>query len=297
MMRIKISAILILISLLSVSCSNNDNDKKADYKNLNLTILLDLSDRISSVKNPEQKEKDIKIVSFIIDSYKNFLAQKGVVNSEDKIKVIFYPAINNEVYQSVADSLNIDFAQLDFPHRKKLFGKISDLFTARLTQLYSIASKAKVYEGSDLFNYFKHRVVDDCIINDSNYINILAILTDGYIYDKNNQFNSGNRFSYIAPEAEHVKYFRKLNNWENVFNSEDYGLITIDNDLSKLNIIVAELNPVSNSPKDFDIMKLYWSKWFEEQKVKKNNYKILKTDLTSINKNLIRNYFEKILSR
>ncbi len=71
----------------------------------------------------------------------------------------------------------------------------------------------------------------------------------------------------------------------------------MDNDLSKLNILVAEINPPQNHPEDFDILKKYWSKWLIEQKVKKGNFKILKTDLNYLNSNIIQKFFEDVLKR
>ncbi|MCX7874617.1 MAG: hypothetical protein N2321_00460 [Melioribacteraceae bacterium] len=290
--------LLLLLIVFLISCDNNENKNITDnYKNLNVTILIDLSDRISLAKHPDQSEKDINIISSVVDNFKNFLSRKGVVNSDDKIKVIFYPTLNYEIYQSICDSLNIDFSTYEFHQRKKIYNSISQLYNKNLSKLYSLASKAKTFEGSDIFNYFKHRVVDDCIINDSNYINVLVLLTDGYIYYKNCKDSVKNRFSYILPESYQIKRFRKSNNWEDYFNKNDFGLIKIDNDLSNLNILVAEIDPIHHSPKDFDIIKKYLSKWFDEQKVDPNNYKILKTDLTSINKNLVNNYFEKIFMR
>lgn len=290
--------LILLIALISINCAKEGNiHSNSPYKNLNVTILLDLSDRISIKKNPEQTNKDINVILTVVENFKDFLSKKGVVNSEDKIKVIFYPTLNYELYQAIADSLNIDFDKLQFAERKILYNKLSDLFLENVKKLYEMASRAKTYEGSDLFNYFKHRIVDDCIINDSNYINILVILTDGYIYHKNARFRIKNRFSYIIPQAEQIKYFRNLENWEEIFHKNDYGLIKIDNDLSKLNILIAEVNPIYSSPKDYDIIKLYLSKWLEEQKVKKENYKILRTDLVSVNRNLINNFFKQVTSR
>lgn len=273
------------------------SDKSSNFKNLNVSILIDLSDRISSKLNPEQYEKDINIVSYVVDAFKSYLNQKGVVQSEDKIKTIFYPSLNYEIYQEIADSLNIDFGKYEFKQRKEIFNRISQIYKNHLKKLYSFATKARSYEGSDLFNYFKHRVVDDCISKDSNYINILIILTDGYIYHQNSQYRNGNRFSYLVPKADHVKYFRALENWEEIFDKENYGLIKLNNDLSKLYILAAEFNPSENSPKDFDILKKYWSKWFEEQNMKPEQYKILKTDLNALNRELIYQFFKNIISR
>ena len=289
--------ILLLIVILFACGEDEKKQANSNYKNLNVTILLDLSDRISISKNPDQAEKDINIISSVVDNFKLFLTKKGVVNSDDKLKIIFYPTINYDIYQSIADSLNIDFSNYNFSDRKKLYNSLSNKFKNNLTRLYSIASKAKLYEGADIFNYFKHRIIDDCILSDSNYINVLVILTDGYIYHKNSKYELNNRFSYIIPESYQIKRFRNNVNWEDDFNKNDFGLLKLDNNLSKLNILVAEVSPLSNSPKDYDIIYKYLSKWFEEQNVAKNNYKIIKSDLTSINKNIVNNFFGKITSR
>ncbi|AFH48916.1 Hypothetical protein IALB_1205 [Ignavibacterium album JCM 16511] len=267
------------------------------FKNFNITILLDLSDRISNRKNPGQYKKDIVFVNNVLDAFKSYLKSKGVVQSEDRIKIIFYPYSNYEIYQQIADSLNINFSEYGFPERKKLFEEISSIYNRQLNNLYAFASNAKSYPGSDLFNYFKHRVTDDCIIADSSFINLLVILTDGYLYDVNSKYQQGNRFSFLIPEANHIQIFRKMNNWEEVFEKNDYGIINLSNDLSDLYVLVGEFNPASNSPKDFDILKKYWSGWLESQNVKKDHYKILKTDLNTLNRNVVFSFFNKIISQ
>lgn len=296
-MRKKIALILVVSFLSFISCNKEQKIEDVNYKNLNLTILIDLSDRISEVKNPGQIQKDLYIINSVLEAFKKYLYHKGVVQSDDKIKVIFYPVNNNSIYQDVADSLYIDFEQIELKERKKTFRDLNEIYNRNLTYIYSIASKSSSFPGSDLFNYFKHRITDDCIIDDNRFINILVILTDGYIYDQNVKYNIGNRFSYLAPLANHIVQFRKKKDWENVFQQQDYGLIKLDNDLSRLNIIVAELNPPKNHPEDFDILKKYWSKWLTEQNVMKNNFKILKTDLNYLNSNIIQKFFDDVLKR
>jgi hypothetical protein len=298
--------IFALISFLFLlSCSNSEqnhgdspqSDNNSDFKNLNLTILIDLSDRISVAKNPEQSEKDIEIIVSVLENFKKFLSSKGVIHSEDRIKVIFYPVSQYDIFKSIADSLSIDFATLEFSERKLTFELLISKFKNNLKKLYAVASKANSFPGSDLFNYFKHRIIDDCIIPNSNFINTLVILTDGYIYYENSKYQLNNRVSYLAPKSNQIELLRNVNNWEEHFHKNDFGLIKIENDLSDLNILLCEFNPIYKSPKDFDIMKLYWSKWLEEQKIKKDNYKIIKTELTSINKNLINTFFENIFRK
>lgn len=294
--------IISFLLVVMISCDSVDKQKEieskqvsaAHHKNLNVTILLDLSDRISIKKNPDQHKKDIKFINNVLDAFKSYLSQKGVVESEDKIKLIFYPLSMDELYQDIADSLNIEFGKYDFGYRKIIYENISSIYNRQLHKLYSVASYSKVYTGSDLFNYFKHRVVDDCILPDSSYINLLIILTDGYIYDKNSVYQQDNKFSYLIPEAPHVRIFRKLNNWEEHYEKNNYGLIPLNNDLSAVSILVGEVHPVEYSPKDFDILKKYWSEWLEKQKVR--NYKIIKSDINTLNRDIIFNFISQLTS-
>lgn len=304
-MRTKNKSIVFYISLiltLFIGCSktNQDHNSSASHlkvnKDLNLTILIDLSDRISLKKHPYQVQKDLKLISSIVEIFKQHLASKGVVNSEDKIKVIYYPEIKNDKLNTVIDSLNIDLEKMSFIERKRMFSQLINRFNENLIKLYDVASSMQQYPGSDLFNYFKHRLIDDCIIEDSNFVNLLIILTDGYIYHRNAMYRVGNRFSYLAPKSQHIQLFRNRADWERIFDSKDFGLINTNLDLSKLYIIAAQFDPISQSPQDFDIMSKYWSKWFEEQNLKPKNFKILRNDNPVLNISIIENFIRRILN-
>lgn len=54
-------------------------------------------------------------------------------------------------------------------------------------------------------------------------------------------------------------------------------------------------NLIKHSHEDFDILKKYWSDWLKHQKVKKDNYKIIRTDLNAINRDFISNFFAKVI--
>lgn len=299
--KILFHLVIIIFLFAFISCSNSDKNQtdekvsQKNYKNINLTILIDLSDRISEGLNPGQANSDIKLINDVLEIFKKYLAEKGVVYSEDKIKVIYYPEVDSDTMNSIIDSLNIDFAKLSFVERKNVYSTLIQNFNKNLNKLYNKASKMSKYPGSDLFNYFKHRLVDDCIIDDSSYLNVLLILTDGYIYHENAKYQIGNRFSYLAPKSAHIQIFRNRPDWEDIFNKQDYGLINTGVDLSNLYIIAAQFNPISSSPKDFDILKKYWSRWFEEQKVDHRNYKILRNDNPKLNSAIIEKFFQTIL--
>lgn len=294
--------IIILFTLTITSCTTDNEQNKENgiakssetgYKNMNVTILIDLSDRISASKNPGQAEKDIKSIGYVVDAFKYFMSKKGTINSDDKIRVIFYPSGDNKLSQEIAENLTVDFSKLEVPQKRAMFSGINRLYREQLERLYAIASRSAQYKGSDIFNYFKHRVYDDCITNDENYSDVLVILTDGYLFSSDSKYRDGNRFSFIGPSADHLTIFRNSVNWEKTFNDNNYGFINTDNNLSNLKILALEIAPIVGQPKDFDVIKKYWSKWFEEQYVKSGNYKIVKTDLPSLNKEIIYSFINK----
>ena len=119
------------------------------------------------------------------------------------------------------------------------------------------------------------------------------ILSDGYMYYKNNCTKDGNRYSYILQSSEHMRIFRNNPNSVIIFNREDYGFINAGNSLNDLFILALEFAPYQELAADFDIQKLYWEKWFEEQGMKRERYKIVKSDLSSLNKPVIKNFIIK----
>ena len=278
-----------------VSCGGSDK-KAAELtagvtdsapRNFNITILLDLSDRISSLKNPGQAARDTADIMAVVKTLKDHLAAKGTIDTRDRIKVVFYPNNYNSMVQEIAASLNIDFGELSPAQRRQAYETIDSVYRKNLSLLYAMASSAPVFAGSDIFNYFRHRIGDDCIAPERDFRNLLVILSDGYLYHKNACYSSANRYSYIGPDAQHVKIFRKDYNWKDKFDSGDYGFISAGNDLKKLRILALEFAPWGDNTIDFDIMSAYWAKWFDEMNIAEKHYKIIRTDIPALNKPVI----------
>ncbi len=283
---------VVVIALLFVSCSpNKQEEDQSKFKNLNVTILLDLSDRISISENPHQFERDIAISSIIINQIKKYLKLKSRVLAEDKIKVVFYPSWNNQIGNKIASELNIDFADYDAAKKFEVFKSIDSIYISNLESLYKYAINSKNFPGSDIYSFFSYKVEDFCIINDTNFVNLLVIISDGYLYWHYNKISDGNRFSYIGPNANHVNIFRDNSNWRADFERGDYGFLRTNKDLSKLNILALEFAPDTKIPRDFEILEAYWSKWFDEMKVK--SYKIVQSDLPSNTKVVVEKYLNE----
>ncbi len=258
-----------------------DQGAEVSGKHYNISILIDLSDRISPVLNPGQRSKDINLIMNIVKEFKKRLNLKGTFAVKDKIRVIFYPQPKGFDVNAIADNLNFDFEQIPVEARKKVFATMDSIYEASLNLLYDKITEKKKYDGSDLFNFFKSRAKDDCVMDNLTYDNVLVVLTDGYLYWKSFIQNKGNRYSYLLPTADHVAQFRKNPDWEKMFSEGDYGLLPINVNLKNLRVIAAEFNPVESAPEDFDIMSAYWSRWFDEMGIAKTSYKILKSDLNT----------------
>jgi len=284
-----IGTIFIFIAL--TGCGSSDPGTTG-YKNDNITILIDLSDRIAPKDHPQQIEKDLDAVLEIVKAFKQRIVNKGTFNANDKIKVMFYPQMKDSRIMEIAERLTINLEHLEPREKKIIFKNIDSLYASNLKELYRIAASQNPYSGSDIYNFFKDRVEDDCLLKDSSYLNTLVILSDGYLFWKYGQMKNGNRFSYIGPDAQQVKMFRRNPNWEAAFDKNDYGFIPVKNNFSDLSVLLLEVNPVAAYPEDYDIMKKYWGKWFEEMNVRK--YKIVKSDLPVTTRAIVQKYFKEL---
>jgi hypothetical protein len=248
-------------------------------KQLNITFLLDLSDRIEPSKypiSPEHYQRDEAIVKDFVDIFKQDMDKKGGYKAKGKMRVIFSPQPQDPNINKIASELNIDLSAMKPAEKKNVFNTLDNKFSGNLAKIYDLTIAQKNYIGSDIWRFFKNDVKDYAVIDNPDYRNILVIVTDGYIYHKDSQEQQKNRTSYLTPELI-TKENLRFGNWRNTFQQKDYGFITTRKDLQNLEVLVLEVNPEGNSLKDEDIIKAYLSKWFEEMGV--NKYKIYNTDL------------------
>src|ERR1041384_2194413 len=92
---------LILLAVLLYSCGSHDEPGTAQQKTtakvtrqLNLTILLDLSDRIdpkATPDKPEHYERDSALISYFTDYFLGQMSADGAYMANGKMRVIFHP--------------------------------------------------------------------------------------------------------------------------------------------------------------------------------------------------------------
>jgi hypothetical protein len=255
--------------------------------NLNISILLDLSDRINPVKYPNTSMdyyvRDIGYIKSIAESFEIHLRNKRSIKIDDNLQLFIDPEPSDKSLNEKIEKLKMSFTKDNA--KKNLILKTSKHYDSISKLIYESAINDNKYVGSDIWNFFKNKVNDYCIEKD--HRNILIILTDGYIYHKDSKRKELNLTTYLT--SQYIRSI-KLNNkdWKNRFVNENFGFLAPIKDYSNLEVLVLGVNPDKKNPYEDDVIKAYWEKWFTDMKVK--HFEIKNTDLPSNMEKIIRNF-------
>jgi hypothetical protein len=291
----QIVLLLILTSLFS--CKKNENTQKVEVpkvkdisENLNISILLDLSDRISPTKYPNPTMdyylRDVGYINSISESFSGHVKNKKVRRVDDKIQIFFDPAPLNPEINKISKELKIAVNKNNVS--KEMIKSTKTTYANSPLKIYKLAIKDNNYVGSDTWKFFKNKVNDYCIEN--NYRNILVILTDGYIYYRDSKIKEVNQSSYLTPEVIR-SYGLNKSNWSKIIIDKKIGFIPANVDLSNLEILVLGINPDPKNPYEEEVIKAYWTHWFEAMKVKR--FEIKNADIPSNMDIIIKNFISK----
>ena len=303
LMQTKIKTTLLIFAILfTFGCGTKSDkpqggsvqtDKKVQQEQLNISILLDLSDRIDTKKYPEKPEhfeRDIANIKYITELFVKDMEKRGTFMAKGKIKVVFSPKPEDPNVNIFAEKLNVDLSTMDNKQKKEVHDNITSTFTTNLTNIYKSTISEQKWIGSDIWRFFKNDVKDYCVENKPNYRNILIILTDGYIYHLDSKDQIKNRFAYLLPENISKYKLRDNPNWEQDLAKQDFGLISKRNDLDCLEILVLEISPSPTHKNDEDIIKSVLNKWFKEMKIKR--VAIFNSDLPEYTKTRINDFIK-----
>jgi len=289
---------LIFVLLFFVCSCKKDSDntektvtiKKDTNENYNISLLLDLSDRISLVKNPnptmEYYQRDLGYIKSVTETFTQHLKVKKIKQMDDKIQLFFNPEPLDPAINSISESLRIT---VDKNNASKVFlNSINENYASKTSKIYNSAIKDDNFIGSDIWNFFDTKVKDQCV--EDKYRNILIVLTDGYMFHENTVVTEGQRTSYITPELIR-KNGLNTQNWKKKIDEQDFGFIKIEGDLSNLEVLVLGINPDKKNPYEEKVIKSYWSKWFAEMNIK--HFEIKNADLPSNIEKIIQDFILK----
>ena len=314
MLRHRYSMIVLLITLSIYSCKEDPKDEilvdssvnvknsapsapncpahlvKEKKNNLNVSILLDLSDRI---EEPKAIEKDIAYLASLSKVFTDHVKTKKLIMLEDRMQLFFNPEPTSSGINEIADNLKIQFTR-ETPQAR--LQETESLYSTEPLKLYTLAREdaggvKKNYPGSDIWRFFKDNVKDYSM--DNCHRNILVILTDGYMYYEKTQMTEGNRTSFLTPKSlAQLKLIKS--NWKEEMDQKDLGFIPATKDLNDLEVLVIGINSLNDdNPYAQDIIEAYWSKWLLEMGVEEKNFKIKNAVIASNMEKVISDFIKK----
>ena len=240
---------------------------------LNISIYLDLSDRIKPDGTNElsQQDKDIAIVEYLANYVKQRAVKMKILPCKDRIKVFFYPQPSDAKIALLSDQLELDLKATDLKDKKRRLTSFTDEFKNSLEQIYSSTIETGNWIGSDIWGFFNKPINNYCI--KSGYRNILVVLTDGYIDYVPNKLSSGSAHNFISSTT---------------LKDSKSTLIPGKAELNSLEVLMLELNPkpITDQPK----MEQVISDWLKEMGVQK--YYVGETDVITNTKMIIQNFIK-----
>jgi len=270
-MNSKLSNILLGILIICVFASKAK--AQPTKQNLNISFLLDLSDRIDPKKNPGIYQRDLQYIKSVQQAFINHVKGKKMLLLKDQMQVFFNPLPNISNINQLSEQLKIDFTPKS---SKQAFLNIDKVYANNPAKIYQSAIKDGNYLGSDIWRFFKSNVQQYCI--KPQHRNILVILTDGYIYHKASKIEVAGKSSYITPQ--YIQSKKLVNaNFAALMQKNKLGFISFPYNLKELEIMVLGINPSVKNPYEEDVIKQYWTDWFKAMNVKK--FELRTTDLPS----------------
>ncbi len=204
--------ILIILVLVTVSCGNHKttnsktqdqlsttNSKTQDQLSLNISIFLDLSDRLTSDMTPSQMYRDTAIVNYIVDYFKT-TTDPDIVKSKNKLNVFCDPTPKDPEIATLMQGLKVDLGQKKILEKRIALNSMKPQFQKNISQIYQKILDENEWPGSDIWSFFQNKKVDDLCVQ-SNSRNIIIILTDGYIYHASTKIKEGHAYSYILSQT------------------------------------------------------------------------------------------------
>lgn len=254
---------LIVPSMLLSGCNPNQSEINDGMpKQLNISILLDLSDRIVQDAVPSHEDRDIAIINNIIKYFRDDMAERGTFDANGRLQVFMEPAPAIPNIDQLQRQLLVDCSKMDVKQKKDVYDKIDSDFTSALREIYLQTKEHSKFRGSDIWRFFQNKANDYCVKEDTNYRNILIILTDGYIYDETTTLKVGSRVQNLTNT---IQKYRSLQDPVTAMQNDDFGLVVPKNvDLNRLEVLVLEVSPKNNNQKDEQILIYCIEKWLKE---------------------------------
>lgn len=259
---------------ISDESGSNTHTSKTDPARmpLNLSVYLDLSNRLTRDVVPSQSDRDKALIAYLIEKFKERCKRDKAKECANHFQVFFYPTPADPKIAELANDLDCDFGKMDVGAKNEAMNSIDEKFNTALDQIYSTTLENKYWIGCDIWSFFSTNKIDHMCIRPG-FRNILVILTDGFIYHMDNVNKIDGTYTYIPANVQ----------------SPDHTLNVKRKGLSNLEVLVMEVNPMK--PQQFQTLSDIWSNWLSSMEV--NHFEIVDTDIPNNNKQVIQNFLQQ----
>lgn len=268
----KLSKLIIIVGIIasalsfsSSSCitDSGESDKKETSATVasaqaeqpwNVTVYLDLSDRIIREMVPSQTEYDSIAINAVFSQFLNHLIKgKKIAIAKDCFRIIVEPTPQLPKINEMVGSLNIDLSAALPPEKKKILNKTREVFPSTISQIYDKTLDEKNWVGCDIWGFFSDKRMVDKLCIRPGYRNIIVVITDGYLFDTNHKKKEGNAYSYVTHEV--LKANPKM------------SLICQRNGLQDLEVLMLCVNPFNKN--EGELLTHILDNWFNAMEVGK----------------------------
>lgn len=258
-----IGSFIAFFTLLLVSCAGVEEPKEEPIP-LNISVIIDLSDRITKHPAPSQMSRDTAIINYLADYFKRETLGPQILKSKNSMRVFFYPEPEDCNISNLARNLKVDVATKKGVGKRMAVDTMKSVFQTTLTHIYEETLKTDNWPGADIWDFFNSGNVDDLCIKE-NARNILVILTDGELL-----YESTMRAPITKDGKKGYNYINKF-----VIEEPNSYLITDREGELKgkgLEVLMLEIIP---EPQKRDRIKQLIGDWFKSMGIEK--YKICET--------------------
>lgn len=270
-----INGIIVTLCLTAFFSCGGKETKKETTKPLNISIYLDLSDRIIKDMTPNQIYRDTAIINFLVDYFREQTLGPAILKSENKMKVFFYPAPSDAEISTLAQGLSVDVGSKEGVEKRKALDEMKSVFQKNLAHIYEETVRQQKWVGCDIWGFFSDKKVDDLCVRDGAR-NIIIILTDGYIYAENHKIKDGKSYSYISSKTLAVDGSSLIDKR----NGELKG--------KGIEVLVLE---ITDKPDQRDKMKKVLKDWFSAMGIEKSDVAETDPNLTNT-QTIIKNFLD-----
>ena len=265
----KLAQIIFLIGLFATalsfsSCSTTDKSTNEESTTAsasapaqqpwNVTVYLDLSDRITREMVPSQTEYDSIAINEVFSQFLNHLIKgKKIAIAKDCFRIIVEPTPQLPKINDMVGSLNIDLSSALPPEKKKILNKTREVFPSTISQIYDKTLEEKNWVGCDIWGFFSDKRMIDKLCIRPGYRNIIVVITDGYLFDTSHKKKEGNAYSYVTHEV------LKAN--------PNMSLICERNGLQDLEVLMLCVNPFNKN--EGELLANILDNWFNAMEVGK----------------------------